>query len=242
MEPQGRYEFFLVGLSILTIFISYSTLATARLLKRWQPPENPLLDRVDAILRFFLIALCIVLGLFSGLDAAALGWTFQQPLRQMLIGAGIGMTLALVLLELSRQAGKRGGERFVSHRFIEMILPRSKAEAYRIALALGPVVFLEELLFRSLLIGGLSPLFPAPLLMVFVSILFGVLHAPQGLWGMVGAGAAGMIFGTLFLAEQSLIAPVVAHYVANVVQIALAMRLHAKRKADQLAGISSTAD
>lgn len=108
MAIQGDYKIFLVGLSLVTIFISYSTLATARLLKRWQPPENPLLDRVDTILRFFLIALCIVLGLLSGLDAATLGWTFQQPLRQMLIGAGIGMTLALVLLGLSRQAGKKG--------------------------------------------------------------------------------------------------------------------------------------
>ncbi|MCS6828344.1 MAG: CPBP family glutamic-type intramembrane protease [Caldilinea sp.] len=242
MAIQGEYEFFLIGLFILTIFISYSTLATARLLKRWQPPDNPLLDRVDVILRFFLTALCIVLGLVSGLDAATLGWTFQQPLRQALVGVGIGVTLALVLFGLSRQADKKGRERFVSQRFIEMILPRSRAEAYRIALALGPVVVLEELLFRSLLIGGLSPLFPAPLLIVLVSVLFGVLHAPQGLWGMVGAGAAGLIFGALFLAEQSLMAPVVAHYVANLVQIVLAMRLRAKRKADQLAGISSTVD
>jgi membrane protease YdiL (CAAX protease family) len=103
-------------------------------------------------------------------------------------------------------------------------------------------VLLEELLFRSLLIGGLSPLLPAPLLMVLVSFLFGALHAPQGLWGMVGAGAAGIIFGALFLAEQSLLAPIVAHYLANLVQIMLAMRFPWKEEIDQLAGISSTVD
>lgn len=242
MTTQGRYDLFLVGLSLVTIFISYSTLSTARLLKRWRLPGNPLLDRGGTLLRLFLIALSVVLGLVSGLDAATLGWTFHRPLRQLLVGAGIGMTLALALFGLSRQASKKGGGRFVSQRFIEMILPRSRVEACWIALVLGPVVLLEELLFRSLLIGGLSPLLPAPLLMVLVSFFFGALHAPQGLWGMVGAGAAGILFGALFLAEQSLLAPIVAHYLANLVQIMLAMYFPWKSEMDQLAGISSTVD
>lgn len=242
MTIQGRYDLFLIGLLLITIFISYSTLTTARLLKRWRPPVNPLLDRSGTILRLFLIALSIVLGLASGLDAATLGWTIHQPLRQLFIGAGIGVALALTLYGLSRRASKQGGGRFISQRFIEMILPRSRAEAYQIALALGPIVLLEELLFRSLLIGGLSPLWSAPLLMILAGFLFGVLHAPQGLWGMVGAGAAGLIFGALFLTEQSLLAPIVAHYVANLVQILLAMRLREKEETDQLAAISSTVD
>ena len=79
-------------------------------------------------------------------------------------------------------------------------------------------------MFRSLLIGGLSPLLPTAWLIVGFSVVFGLLHSPQGAWGMVGAGAAGALFGLLFLWQQSLLTPFVAHYVANGAQIWLACR------------------
>ena len=117
------------------------------------------------------------------------------------------------------------GTRLYSKTFAEMIVPRTQREFYLIAGALIFVVILEELLFRSLLIGGLSPLLPVWVLIIFTSIVFGVLHLPQGAWGIVGATIAGAIFGVLFLYEHSLLAPIVAHYVANMIQIMLVLRL-----------------
>jgi membrane protease YdiL (CAAX protease family) len=87
-----------------------------------------------------------------------------------------------------------------------------------------PVVVLEELLFRSLLLAGLAPLAPQPLLLVAAGLAFGLMHSPQGAWGMIGAGLAGMGLGLLFLWAGSLVLPFVTHYVANVVQVGLAMR------------------
>jgi membrane protease YdiL (CAAX protease family) len=219
------YALFLVGLSILTVFIGYSTVATARLFKHWRAPYNPLLNRADMVLRLVLIGLCIGLGLLSQLDWVTLGWVVEQPLRQVLIGLGVGGALAIGLFALSTRLVRTTETRFYSQEFVKMITPRSTKEFYQVMLALGPVVLLEELLFRSLLLGGLSPIIDTTLLLIGVSVIFGAMHLLQGIWGMVGAGLASIVFGALFLTEQSLLAPVVAHYVANLLQIILAMRL-----------------
>ncbi|MCB0152422.1 MAG: hypothetical protein KDE01_32800, partial [Caldilineaceae bacterium] len=63
------------------------------------------------------------------------------------------------------------GTRLYSKTFSEMIIPRTQREFYFIAAALIPVVILEELLFRSLLIGGFSPLLPAWLLVILTSLV-----------------------------------------------------------------------
>ena len=90
---------------------------------------------------------------------------------------------------------------------------------------MAPVVLVEELLFRSLLIGGFALLLPLPLLLIGWSVLFGLLHAPQGLWGMLGAGLGGLLLGILFVVQGSILLPIVAHYVTNCVQVIQAMRL-----------------
>lgn len=208
----------------MTGFIAYSTFATAQLLRRWRPLHNPLLDRTDMLLRLTLIAVCIGLGLLSGLDWTVLGW-IAPTLRQMLVGLLVGGALAAGLFGFSQLVLHKTGERFVASQFVEMVAPRSTGELFRIGLALIPVVVLEELLFRGLLIGGLSPLAPVEVLVLGVSVLFGAMHLPQGAAGIIGAGLASVVLVAIFLAEQSLLAPMVAHYVANIVQLGLAMRL-----------------
>jgi membrane protease YdiL (CAAX protease family) len=80
------------------------------------------------------------------------------------------------------------------------------------------------MLFRSLLLGGLQPIAPAALLLVLSSVLFGVLHLPQGAWGIAGAALAGALLGALFLVSGSILAPAAAHYVTNMAQIVQAKR------------------
>ena len=219
------YYIFVAGTLALTAFIGYTTFATAMLMRRWRLTTNPLLSKADAVIRLLLIGLCIGLGAISGLDSVTLGWTLENPLQQILLGGAIGLGLGLGLHGLSQWVLNNMGTRLYSKTFAEMIVPRTQREFYLIAGALIFVVILEELLFRSLLIGGLSPLLPVWVLIIFTSIVFGVLHLPQGAWGIVGATIAGAIFGVLFLYEHSLLAPIVAHYVANMIQIMLVLRL-----------------
>jgi membrane protease YdiL (CAAX protease family) len=50
------------------------------------------------------------------------------------------------------------------------------------------------------------------------------MHSPQGALGMIVAAMLGVLLSVLFLATQNLIAPFVAHYCINLVQLVWATR------------------
>ena len=222
MDLTLGYWFFVVGTLALTSALGVSTWATARLLRTWRPPFNPLLQPADLLLRVVLIGLCVLLGLLSGLPAQVLGWQWPRPGAQVALGVVVGLLLALAIFASTRLLVARTGYRYYSPLLVELLAPRSRTEFVAIACALLPSVLLEELLFRSLWIGGLSPLLPQALLIGAACILFGVMHSPQGAWGMVGAALAGLLFALLFGWTQSLLLPLVAHYVVNLAQLAAA--------------------
>jgi membrane protease YdiL (CAAX protease family) len=219
-----NYWFFVAGVSTLTLFIGYTTFATARLLKKWRPDRNLLLIPTENLVRLGLIILCLGLGRLSGLGRDQLGWQASGPFRQLIWGSLIGLGIGLFFYYTTYWLIRRTGQRFYSSLVIELIVPTTRRELILVLLAMLPVVLLEELLFRSLLLGGLVPIFPPTILLIGLSLLFGVLHSPQGVWGMVGAGLAGLFFGLLFLWWGSLLLPFVAHYVTNAFQIVQAKR------------------
>lgn len=210
----------------LVAFLSYGTYATARLLRSWRPDRNLLLLPAENLLRLVLITLCIILGYLSGVPLAQLGWVFPAVGQQLLWGTVYGFGLALFFYLSTKWLVKVTGQRFYSSVVIQAITPRSTRELLLVLLVMAPVVLVEELLFRSLLIGGFALLLPLPWLIIGWSILFGLLHAPQGLWGMLGAGLGGLVLSILFVVQGSILLPIVAHYVTNCVQVIQAMRLH----------------
>ena len=92
------------------------------------------------------------------------------------------------------------------------------------ALALLPAAMLEELLFRSLPLGGLTWLVAPHWLLWPLAVFFGLLHWPQGGWGVAGTMLAAILLSLLFLATGSIWPPLAAHYVMNLLQVAVAVR------------------
>jgi uncharacterized protein len=219
-----RYWFFLTGVLVLTGVIGYNTYLSAQLLQRWQPDRNLLLLPAETLLRLALIALCVGLGWLSGLDRSTLGWVWPGGIRPWVVGAAWGVALAGFFMLATLGIVRWTGRRFYSSTIVRAIVPQSGWELIGVSLAMISVVMLEELLFRSLLLAGLAPLAPMPLLVIGWSVVFGLLHSPQGLWGMIGAGLAGALLSWLFLQSGSLLIPWIAHYVANMVQVVQAMR------------------
>jgi membrane protease YdiL (CAAX protease family) len=219
-----RYVLFVVLTLLLTAWIGYNTYATARILRTWRPPSNPLLHPLETLVRLALIAGCIGLGWLSGLDRAVLGWTAADPWAQVVLGVLGGAALGALFLYATRWVVKRTGERYYSPLVLDLIVPSDRREFLLTTVAMVMVVLLEELLFRSLLVGGMTPLLPGPLLVLGVGILFGLLHSPQGAWGMTGAALAGIVLGALFLLGGSLLLPSIAHYTANMIQVSVAYR------------------
>ena len=117
---------------------------------------------------------------------------------------------------------RRWGAEVASTRLIRCILPINRREWVGVLLALLPAAALEELLFRSLPLGGLTWLVPPWWLMWPLALFFGFLHWPQGAWGVVGTTLAAIVLSLLFLATGSIWAVLAAHYVFNVLQIVAA--------------------
>lgn len=218
-----QYSIFVVLTLGLTVLIGFGTYRTTKLLRVWRPDRNLLLDPADTLLRLGIIGLCWGLGRLSGVGANQLGWRVSGWRIQTVWGIAWGIAIAATFYVTTRWIIRRTSFRYYSSTVIEAVLPRNRSEVLLVALAMASVVLMEELLFRSLLLGGLSVIIPAPVLLLITGIVFGLMHSPQGLWGMIGASAGGIVLGALFLASGTLLMPIVAHYVTNILQIFIAL-------------------
>jgi uncharacterized protein len=223
------YIVFAVLTGALVAGLGYSTWRTALLLRTWRPPGNPLFFPADQILHIALCVACVGLGILSGAPYSQLGWFAPQPGRVVLLGVVAGLLLAAFFYAATRWVVARTGDRYYSSVVVEMMAPRSRREMALVAVAILPAVLLEELLFRSLCVGGLGVVAPAAALVLAGALIFGLMHSPQGDWGMTGAALAGLLFGVMFLWAGSLLLPIVAHYVVNVVQLWGAGRAASRR-------------
>ncbi|MBM3128127.1 MAG: CPBP family intramembrane metalloprotease [Chloroflexi bacterium] len=215
---------FTLGTLLLLAFLAWGTWRTALALREMTPDFNLLLLPAENLLRVGLIGVCLGLAWISGQSFAQFGWQSLDLSRDLLAGCFVGIVGALSVPRLTRGAIARFGAAIYSPIVVKSILPRNSREWFLVPLALIPAVLLEELLFRSLLLGGFGAFAP-PLALAFIwSILFGAMHLPQGALGIVVAAALGLVLSILFLATQSVIAPFIAHYAINLLQLVWASR------------------
>jgi len=224
MQQSNDTTIFVLGTLLLLAFLAWGTWHTARVLREFTPPFNLLLLPAENLLRLALIGACFWLGMQSGQSFAQLGWQSVNLARDVLAGFFVGVGCALIVPPLTHWAIARFGTSVYSPLVVLNILPRNAREWALVPLALVPAVFLEELLFRSLLLGGFGTLAPPLVLALVWSLFFGAMHLPQGALGIAVAAALGVILSFLFLATQSLLAPFLAHYLINLLQLAWAAR------------------
>ena len=215
---------FVVILAALMVLVAVSAYRTGRLLQLWTPPANILLGVPDNLFRLLLVAICLLFGYRLGPGIERLGWQTADLARQLLVGAGVGWLLVQGLNAAGAAAVRRWGPDVYSDRIVRFTMPRRNSEWAPVLAAMLPAVAVEELLFRSLPLGGLSDLLAPQLLLWPLALFFGLLHWPQGGWGVVGTTLVGIVLSLLFLATHSLWAPLAAHYVLNVFQLWLAWR------------------
>jgi len=212
--------FFLIGLIGLLVFISLATWRTNQVLKEWVPEENILLSLPENLARLALIVLAIGLGFLSGESYRTLGWLPPDPLGDIAIGLGVGLLVPLVLYYPSKWVETHHPQ-WYSDVVVRSIRPRSSREWPWVVLALLPIALMEELLFRSLLLGAFVPHVNILYFVIGVSVFFGLLHMPQGEWGVIGVILVSLLFSVLFLWRESLLVVVIAHWLMNVMQLVL---------------------
>lgn len=215
---------FVSGTLAFTLALTWLTWRTGQWLRSAEIDANPLLPMPELVGRLVMIGICLALGRLSGLPAGVLGWTSTDPLGDIGWGMGLGALSQVAVNAVTLGAVRLWGWRVYSPLLMRSLLPRTPAEWVAVPLALLPGIFLEELLFRSLWVGGLSSVANPWLLALLMSIIYGSLHALQGPLGAVATGGIGFGLAALFLWRGSLLAPLVAHVVYNWLQLWTAHR------------------
>ena len=172
-----------------------------------------------------------------GTDNILNNLTNSVVIVNIVVGVIIGVVVAFVVNVVSTLAIRVWGKRIYAPELMKSLIPSNQLEWGLILVPLLLAVAVEEMLFRALLIGGFSTSVPAALtseiagmtiawgqilpwcLVIASSLLFGLMHSPQGSLGIILTGLVGMVFGAVFLLTQSLFTVVVAHFTVNLLQI-----------------------
>lgn len=210
---------FILGSLLLLAALAWVTYQSGKLLRALPLTENLLLAPLENAVKAAIIAVCAGLAAISGLPPAQFGWTATHPAADLGTAILFAVTVQVSVNALTRWAIRRFGKAVYSPVVMLNIFPRTRRDWLLVPLAMGLAVLLEEVLFRSLLLGGLSAWVPAPLLVAALGVVFGAMHSPQGSLGMAVAAAVGIALSLLFLWSGSLLAPFVAHYLINLLQL-----------------------
>ena len=214
---------FLIGTLALISFLYWAAYQSDRALKTRavEINGNLLLSVPEFLFKIILLGICF--GLANSLSVDRLekyiGWPSSQPLADIVIGITIGLVTAFAVNIISTIAIRIWGKRIYSPAIMRGMIPRNQIEWLLILVPLLLAVALEEVLFRALLIGGFSMVVNPWIMAIASSIVFGLMHSPQGILGIVLVGLVGMLFGAVFILTNSLLIVIIAHFVINLLQI-----------------------
>lgn len=228
MSPFASIFFWItltrLGILLLTALLSWITYRSHLLLKEFQPDFNLLLSPPELAGRLVLIGICLFLAWMSGLPAAQLGLIVDSPWQTLGLGVLIGLVTLIFVNLVTTSSINRFGRHIYSPLVVKNILPRRPVEWGLTVVALLPAVLMEELLFRTLWLGVFGDVINLFWLIIGTSILFGLMHKPQGQLGTMLAGGINVLFCVLFVWSGQLLLPLSAHYTLNLVQLVVAHR------------------
>lgn len=157
-----------------------------------------------------------------------LGISPWEQLRPTLSSVAIGIVAAAPLLlglRWTLTTSSKSIRRLVAlvvEQLGPLLAPRSRVE---LALLAGLAGLAEEVLFRGVVQTGLARLLPQEVALVVASAAFGLGHFITPAYALL-AGLAGLYLGGLFLLQGTLIAPIVAHAVYDLVALNCVARMH----------------
>jgi len=96
------------------------------------------------------------------------------------------------------------------------ILPRTKKERRLFPLVGLSAGICEEIVYRgfvAVLLQAVFPGIPIFLVVLIPSVLFGIGHIAQGVGGIIATGVLGALWMCLFLVTDSLILPMIVHFI-----------------------------
>jgi membrane protease YdiL (CAAX protease family) len=220
--------YFIIGTLVLLTLLYWGAYTSAKEVRTIELSGNILLNIPEIIFKLVLLGLC--LGIAATLDPTVgraenyLGWPPKAFAIEIAVGLAIGLVLQFTVNVLSTVAIRIWGSGIYSPVVIKSIIPKTTSEWLLTPFPMLIAVILEEVLFRSLAVGGFSALFPGQwwwiwTLALVSSLIFGLVHRPQGILGMILTGVVGFAFCAIFIISGSLLMVIACHFVINMLQL-----------------------
>lgn len=177
---------------------------------------NFLLVAVSAILRDLALVSLILFFIWHNNEPVTwIGWTFKNSRKEIALGfmLFIPFTVGTGLLEKGLRVM---GLSAPSTPLPSFLAARGMGE-FLLAFVLVIVVALaEETIFRGYLILRFKAITANPIGAVLLSaVIFSLGHGYEGSAGVVTVGVMGMVFALVYMWRQSLVAPIVMHFLQD---------------------------
>jgi len=149
-----------------------------------------------------------------------IGWTFKNSWKE--IGLGIGLYIPFFIAAGFLERALQVAGLSVPSTPLPSMAAEGMGELL-LAIALVAVVALgEETIFRGYLILRLKAITASPTAAALLSAtIFSLGHGYEGSAGVVTVGVMGVIFALIYIWRQSLVAPIVMHFLQDFISIVL---------------------
>ena len=221
-EPGGtltrRQEALELGVFLLLIVPS---LALSFVAVRQGMLPFPLVAASTILRDVGLVALVLLFLARAGQSVAAIGWTPRTLGREIVLGVVLSPVLligAQALETLLRSVGLSTPRTPTPG----LVPARTVGDLLLALLLVAVVAVAEETIFRGYLILRSRRVLRSRVWAVVLStVVFALGHGYEGSAGVVTVGATGLVFALIYLWRQSLVAPVVMHFLLDLCAIVL---------------------
>ena len=178
---------------------------------------------VSAIFRdLALVSLVLFFVWRNGESTRVLGWRFQHPTRDLILGLVLYLPMFFVVAVLESILSNVGFSQpqTPGPSFFQF---RGQMEVALAVLLVAVVAVSEETIFRGYLFLRLRTVTGSTTVaLVLAAVVFALGHGYEGSLGVVTVGIMGLIFNLVYLWTGSLITPMVLHFIQDFIGIVLA--------------------
>jgi membrane protease YdiL (CAAX protease family) len=169
-----------------------------------------------------LVSLILFFMWRNGEPVDLIGWTWKNGWKE--VGLGLGLYLPFfTLAALLERALRTMGLSSPSTPLPSFLVARGMADFFLAPFLVAIVSVSEETLFRGYLLLRLTAITSnrTSVAVILSAIVFSLGHGYEGSAGVVTVGVMGFVFALIYIWRQSLVAPVVMHFLQDFIGIVL---------------------
>ena len=168
-----------------------------------------------------LVALILFFLWHNAEPVSSMGWTFKKPWNDIALAIVLFIPLSFGIAWIETLL-RLAGLSVPSKPLPSFLTPKGPAEYLLAVLLVGIVAVTEETIFRGYLILRLKAITASPALAALLSsVFFSLGHGYEGSAGVITVGLMGLVFAFIYLWRQSLVTPMVMHFLQDFIGVIL---------------------